>query len=93
MRDGHFDEHEPAFLRFRRQNVTRWGQYQHLLNKLSALIQSYSLPLVYLDTQKVQELGALDLDYYKRPDLLACFLNQAVVLDAMTNPAKMFRGA
>lgn len=88
-----FDTQAAEYVSFKRQNITRWGVIQQLLNQIERLLTQYVCNIAYVDVQRLLDLSERDQERYSNDEILSCITNRVQIDDAMNNPRMCFKGA
>lgn len=85
-------QNTPEFQKFKRQNITKWGNISQLITYLERYISKYIVRHCYISGQKLVMFADLEMDKYTEDDLISCITNQRQVLAVVKNPQKMYKG-
>jgi hypothetical protein len=81
----------PEYASFQRKNAADWGALEQLIRALEALMQTYHVPLAYVDGQKLASLARDELAPRDPPALLECLVNAEQVRACMEVPGQRYR--
>lgn len=80
------------FIRFKRQNITKWGTISQLITQLERFLSKYIVKFAYISSAALLNFAEMEQDRYTEDDLISTISNQAQVLAVVKNPQKMFKG-
>ena len=81
----------PEFASYRRRFDADWGAIQQLITALESLVQTYHVPLAYVDGQKLAALALDPLAPHDTNALLECLVNAEQVRACMDIPGQRYR--
>ncbi|KAH9129751.1 hypothetical protein LEN26_005395 [Aphanomyces euteiches] len=93
IRKGKTLSDTPEFISFQRTTEDLWGSVATAIEALEATLTSYSVPLAYVDGQKLMKIAAMDATTRGPADLLSCILNLDEVSSLMRRPGQRYRGS
>ncbi|ETV97891.1 hypothetical protein, variant [Aphanomyces invadans] len=82
----------PEFISFQRTTEDLWGSVSKSIQELEAMLTNYSVPLAYVDGQKLMKIAAMDGTARGTMELLSCILNMDEVSSLMRRPGQRFKG-
>ena len=83
----------PEFESYRRKHARSWGPIQDCIALLEKLLAKYSVPIAYVDGNKLALLAQIDYRQPTTDDLLECLVNLDQVLEFVQVPGRRFKGA
>ena len=83
----------PEFESYRRKHSRSWGPIQDCIALLEKLLAKYSVPIAYVDGNKLALLAQIDYRQPTTDDLLECLVNLDQVLEFVHVPGRRFKGA
>jgi hypothetical protein len=81
----------PEFASFQRKYASDWGAVEQLVCALEELMRAYSVPLAYVDGQKLAALACDPLAVRDAPALVECLVNAEQVRACMEVPGQRYR--
>ncbi|KAF0696818.1 Aste57867_12480 [Aphanomyces stellatus] len=93
IRKGKTLSDTPEFISFQRTTEDLWGSVAMAIEALEGMLTSYSVPLAYVDGQKLMKLAAMDSTTRGIADLLSCILNMDEVSSLMRRPGQRYKGS
>ena len=91
IRNGATLDTTPEYISFQRKYAPYWGALQQLVSRLEGILTQYSVPLAYIDGQKLAALALDPLAPRADSDLLACVVNADQVMACIAQPGQRFR--
>ncbi|KDO28304.1 hypothetical protein SPRG_06354 [Saprolegnia parasitica CBS 223.65] len=92
IRKGQTLSETPEFISFKRITEDLWGSVSMAIRELETLLVHYSVPLAYIDGQKLLKIAAMDAVSRSKSELLTCVLNVDEVTTFMARPGQRFKG-
>lgn len=77
MRNGHFDENEPGFIQFKRQNIIKWGAISQIMHKLEKWISQYNVAYCYIDVKGLVTLADDEHESVTEKELMLLVTNKS----------------
>ncbi|KAF0715098.1 hypothetical protein AaE_011408, partial [Aphanomyces astaci] len=93
IRKGKTLSDTPEFISFQRTTEDLWGSVSTSIQELEAMLTSYSVPLAYVDGQKLMKIAAMDATTRGTTELLSCILNMDEVSSLMRRPGQRYKGS
>ena len=90
IRHGHTLDTTPEFASFQRKYAADWGAIRQLISILEGLMQTYNVPLAYIDGQKLAALALDPLAAHDAEALLDCLVNSEQVRATMEVPGSRY---
>ena len=91
IRNGLVLDSTPEYASYQRKYASSWGALQQLIDQLSSLMARYSVPLAYVDGQKLASLALDPLAVHDERALLECLVNKDQVGACMSVPGQRYR--
>ena len=92
IESGVMKQDSDEFVRFKRQNITKWGTISQLITQLERFLSKYIVKFAYISSAALLNFAEMEQDRYTEDDLISTISNQAQVLAVVKNPQKMFKG-
>jgi len=70
------DDSKPEFQKFKRENVTRWGNISQLLSILEKWIGKYNVTFTYISASKLLYYADMEMEKYTEDELIDCVYNK-----------------
>ncbi|OQR95004.1 hypothetical protein ACHHYP_00632 [Achlya hypogyna] len=92
IRKGETLTETPEFISFKRITEDLWGSVAAAIRGLETMLVNYSVPLAYIDGQKLLKIAAMEGSTRSQAELLSCILNVDEVTMLMRRPGQRFKG-
>ena len=83
----------PEYASFQRKYSTEWGAVEQLVSVLENMMQQYSVPLAYVDGQKLADIALDPLVEHDERALIACLVNSEQVSSFVQMPGQRYRAS
>lgn len=77
---------------FKRQNITKWGAIQLVVQQLEKFLGQFTIQFAYIDTKKVLYFSEQEFEKLTEEDMMSCVCNREQVHDSVYNPRLKFKG-
>lgn len=92
IRKGRVLRNTPEYQSFKRKYSAQWGPIKRILNLLEDLFSRYTVPLVYVDGQRVAALARDELARPSVAQLMKCVANAEELAAVLRLPGRRFTG-
>ena len=83
----------PEFESFRRKHIRGWGPIQDVIMLLERLLETYEVPIAYVDGNKLSQLAQMEHRAPTNDDLLECLVNLDQILTTIRLPGSRYKGS
>ena len=93
IRRGSTLTNTPEFESYKRKHAAVWGPIQDVVNALEKLLTKFSVPVAYVDGNKVALLSQIEFRAPTVDDMLDCLVNLDQVLGLINVPGRRYKGS